>query len=112
MSAPRLTRQLVLETQVKTPDGAGGYTTSWQPRGTLWAEVSARTGREKAGGAGALSSTQFRIRVRAAPFGAPSRPTADDRFREGARVFRILAVAEADATARYLICFAEEELAA
>ena len=55
------------------------------------------------------SAMGYRITVRAAPVGAPSRPRPDQRFREGARVFRILAVAERDAVGRYLTCFAEEE---
>jgi head-tail adaptor len=46
--------------------------------------------------------------VRGAPVGAPSRPVAGQRFREGARIYPILAVAEADPEGRYLVCHAEE----
>jgi len=46
--------------------------------------------------------------VRGAPVGAASRPRPDQRFREGDRVFAILAVSEFDATGRWLECWAEE----
>lgn len=106
-----LNRKLVLEEAQRVPDGAGGFDESWAEVGLLWAEVSARTGREAAGEGVSLSATGFRITVRAAPQGAPSRPVAGQRFRDGARVFRIEAVAERDHAARFLTCFCEEEVA-
>ena len=36
------------------------------------------------------------------------RPIAGQRFREGARIYPIIAVAEADPEGRYLVCYAEE----
>lgn len=106
-----LNRSLVLEAPVRLPDGAGGFTQSWQEQGTLWAEVSARTGRETSGGDASLSRTGYRITVRAAPFGAPSRPAPEQRFRDGARIFNILSVAERDGAGRFLTCIAQEEVA-
>ena len=112
MRAPELTRRLVLEEAVSLPDGAGGFDVTWSALGEIWAEVKVATGRERAADFATLSTTRVRITVRAAPDGAPSRPKVDQRFRDGARIFRILAVSEADAAARFLTCFAEEELAA
>ena len=106
-----LNRLLVLEEAQRTPDGAGGYAESWAEIGTLWAEITARSGRETTGEGGSLSAAAFRIVVRAAPQGAPSRPVPGQRFRDGDRVFRIKAVAERDHLARYLTCFCEEEVA-
>ncbi|RBI87684.1 head-tail adaptor protein [Rhodosalinus halophilus] len=111
MSAPRLNRALVLEAPVEAPDGAGGVTEGWVALGTLWAAVAPRQARESSGAAQALATTAHRITVRAAPPGCEARPRPGQRFREGARVWRILAVAEADPEGRYLTCFAEEELA-
>lgn len=112
MSGPvRLNRRLVLEAAQRVPDGAGGFAETWVELGTLWADIRARSGRERAGEAVALSATGYRILVRAAPHGAPSRPVPGQRLRQGARVFAISAVAEADADGRYLSCFAEEEVA-
>jgi head-tail adaptor len=112
MSAPRLNRALQLEALARVPDGAGGYGDAWAAVGTLWAEVRPGTGRGVVTDPVAVSVAAYRITVRAAPVGAPSRPRPDQRFREGVRVFRILAVAEADAEGRFLTCFAEEEVAA
>lgn len=112
MSQPYLNRRLVLEAVERVPDGAGGFTETWVPRGALWAEVTARTGREKAGEAAPLSIMGYRIVVRGAPVGMSARPQPDQRFREGARVFVIRAVAERDPDGRYLTCFADEEVVA
>ena len=112
MSAPRINRALVLEAPQDVPDGAGGFDRLWLPQGTLWAEITARSGRFARGEAGPSSLTGYRIGVRAAPVGDPQRPVAGQRFREGTRSWRIEAVAEKGADARYLTCFAEEEVAA
>ncbi|MBI1416683.1 MAG: head-tail adaptor protein [Limimaricola sp.] len=111
MTAPRLNRPLVLEAPVRQPDGAGGYGQTWQALGTLWAQVAARTGREVADVTAPVSRVAYRITVRAAPVGAPSRPRPEQRFRDGQRILSILAVAEADTEGRWLICDAEEEIA-
>jgi len=111
MPEVRLNRKLVLEVPQRLPDGAGGFSQSWVQMGTLWAAVKARTGRETLDGAASLSTTGYRITVRAAPFGAPSRPAPEHRFREGTRIFRILSVTEQDCDGRFLTCFADEEVA-
>ncbi len=111
MTAPQLNRSLVLEAPVKLADGAGGYTRDWEALGVLWAEVKAGSGREKAESAATLSRVPYRITVRAAPYGAPSRPVAGQRFRDGRRIFEIYAVAEKDVQAAYLTCHAQEEVA-
>jgi head-tail adaptor len=113
MTRVHLNRRLVLETRERTADGAGGYHEVWRPLGVIWAEIRGGTGREREGaGTATLSSVPYRITVRASPTGAPSRPRPDQRFRDGERIFRILAVAERDHEARYLECAAREEVAA
>ncbi len=91
------------------PDGAGGLVRSWVLRGHLWAEVVPGSGGLAAGEEVALSRQAFRITVRGAAPGAPSRPVAGERFRDGARVFSILAVTERDPDGRHLLCTAREE---
>lgn len=112
MNAVNLGRALVLETRVRTADGLGGYSEAWVPRGTLWAEVVPGAGRvldrEEVTG----SVVPLRITVRGARIGAPSRPVAGDRFREGVRSYHIIAVTERDPDGRYLTCFAQEEVPA
>jgi head-tail adaptor len=105
-----LSRQLVLETPQMVSDGAGGFTRVWASLGTLWAEVRAGAGRETSGEEISLASVPYRITLRAAPIGAPSRPRPEQRLREGSRIFTILAVSEADFAGRYLTCIAKEEL--
>lgn len=112
MRTPVLGRRLVLEAPERVADGAGGFVETWGGLGVLWAEVRAAGGRAAAGEGGALSRVPWRITVRASLPGSLARPMAGQRLREGSRVFRILAVAEADAGGRYLTCETDEETAA
>lgn len=112
MTMPHLNRKLVLEAPLRVPDGAGGYTESWEILGELWAEVRSRTGRERAEAGVPVSSVSYMIVVRGAPYGTAARPMPNQRFREGTRLFVIQAVAEQDLQGRYLTCFADEEVVA
>ena len=111
MSVVQLSRKLVLEQAVGTPDGAGGFVQGWAMLGTLWADLRPATGRSVAGEGVALSRQSYRITVRAAPQGAPSRPRPGQRLREGALLFLIDAVTEAGPGGAYLICHSHEEVA-
>ena len=108
MRAVRLTRALVLEVAQRVGDGAGGWTEVWAALGTVWAEVRPGAGREGEALGAAVPVQPLRIVVRGVPQGHALRPVAGMRFRDGARLFRLLAVTEADAAGRYLICAAEE----
>jgi Bacteriophage head-tail adaptor len=107
-----LTRPMVLEEAGTTPDGAGGYTTSWAALGTLWCDLRAGSGSERRGLIAPEGRMLFRIFLRAAPQGSPQRPRPDQRLTEGNRVFTILAVSEADPAGAYLVCHAREEVPA
>lgn len=109
MSVPRLNRQLVLEAPDRLSDGAGGFVNGWVPLGIVWAEMTARTGRETAASGAPVSRMAYKITVRAAPAGSSERPAAQQRFRHGNRIFTIEAVAERDSDGRYVTCFAQEE---
>ncbi|CUH80186.1 head-tail adaptor protein [Tropicibacter naphthalenivorans] len=111
MSTPRLNQELVLEAALRVPDGAGGYDESWSGLGTLWGEVSPRSGRLTGGEEVTLSSYSHKITVRAAPMGASNRPVPGQRFVQGTRVFRIDAVTEETSRGLYLICQCQEEVA-
>lgn len=110
MKDVHLSRRLVMEAPVRTSDDAGGFVESWIALGIVWADVRLRAGRETAMSVGRGSETDYRITVRAAPIGAPSRPVPGQRFVEGVRRFLIEAVGDADPKSRYLTCFAREEL--
>lgn len=112
MSAPNLNRLLVLEQATRVPDGAGGFTSIWAELCNHWGEVTSGAGRQTAGEEVFVAQVPYRITLRGAPFGAPARPRPEQRLRDGARIFTILAVAERDADGRYLVCFAREEVPA
>ncbi|CUH53457.1 head-tail adaptor protein [Shimia marina] len=112
MSAPvTLSRHLLLERPVAAPDGAGGFSRNWEALGVVWAEMRARGGGERDGGAVTLSAARYRVTLRGAPVGSSLRPTPECRFREGTRVFAIETVTEADDLGRYLTCHVLEEVA-
>lgn len=108
MSVPNLNRKLALEEAVRSPDGLGGVSEVWTALGSIWASIDARGGAERLIGGRMVPVTKFKIITRSAPFGAASRPRAEQRFVEGGRVFDILAVAEMDGAAQYLEIWAEE----
>lgn len=110
MSVPQLDRLLTLEQAVRVPDGAGGFTSTWEVICTHWAEIKSGAGRQTAGEEVFLAQVPYRVTLRAAPYGDPARPRPEQRLREGRRIFTILAVAERDT--RYLVCFAREEVPA
>lgn len=110
MSRPLLNRRLILEEPSRVADGAGGFATAWIALGVVWGGFAPGPADEREAGSAAIAATAWRITLRAAPFGAASRPKPGQRLREGARVFRILAVAEADAAGRWLTCHAREEV--
>jgi len=107
-----LYRKLVLEAVTRQPDNAGGYVENWAALGTVWADIRAGFGRERAGAAATLSYVPYRVIVRAAPSGAPSRPRAGQRFSDGARRLLIKAVADFGRDGLYLQCFCKEEVPA
>lgn len=112
MKQPVLNRRLVLESVTRNSDGAGGFVESWAALGELWAQIRPRSGGERDREDVGVSRLDVRVTVRAAPVGSSKRPDAGQRFREGARIFRILAVTEPDVSGRYLTCLAREEVAA
>lgn len=107
MIPPKFDRALVHEVPERIADGAGGFRTVWQARGTHWAEVKARSGREAAGPVGALSRLSLKVTLRGAPEGSPRRPAAGHRFREGDRFYAVQAVHE---DGLYIVCHAQEEV--
>ena len=109
---PRLSRKLILEARGAVGDGAGGRSGDWLALGTHWAQVEARIGRYETGDGYPRARVPYKVTIRSMPQDAPSRPRAGQRFVEGSRVFLIKAVADEASDARYLICYADEEVAA
>ena len=108
MNQPILSTELVLEAPEHLTDTGGGVVTSWEPVGTIWAEVEGISGREAISGGREAASGTHRITMRSAPLDSPRRPRPDCRFRSGNKIFAIRGVAEADPRRKYLTCWAEE----
>jgi SPP1 family predicted phage head-tail adaptor len=97
-----LNRRLVLEAPDETGDGAGGVTRSYITAAMMWAHIAPLSARADvaAESLGAVLNHRIVIRRRA---GLDAR----HRFRDGARVYRIIAVRET-VDRRFLEIDAEE----
>lgn len=85
-------RHMMLEHPVRSPDGGGGQTRTWETRGGLWAEVRMRSGSLRHGAFGRTPRLQVRLRTHAVPEGHPMRPVPGDRLRDGGQIYEIEAV--------------------
>jgi head-tail adaptor len=104
---PRLDRPLALERRVEQPDGGGGVVVTWTPVTNLWCEVHALSARAALTGVVIASRVSHRITARAVPEASRLHPRADDRLRQGGRVFLITGVAPGPGGA-FLTIWAEE----
>lgn len=84
-----LNRRLTLEAPVETDDGAGGVTRSYAAVATLWACIEPVAARANvfADAAGADATHRITLRFN-------SDITLRHRFRDGARIFRIVTLRE------------------
>lgn len=98
-----LRHRLVLEVPVETPDGAGGVTRGYATVGVVWAKLTPIAARDDlvAAGAGATVTHSMLVRAR-------TDLTTRHRLRDGARVFRIVALRDADGRGRFVEIQAEE----
>jgi head-tail adaptor len=106
---PILNTELILEEPQRVSDGGGGFSTNWQPIGTLWAEVRSIRAGERLAGERDVATATHRITIRNAPPGSPRRPRPSCRFRGGKRIFSIQGVASADSREKYLTCWTVED---
>ncbi len=100
-----LNRRLVLEAPVETPDGAGGVTRSYAIVTTLWASVRPAAARGDMVGAAAGATVTHRIVMRAG-----GDLTTRHRLRDGARIFRIVALRDRDGAGRLVEIAAQERV--
>jgi SPP1 family predicted phage head-tail adaptor len=86
-----LNRRLTLEAPVESDDGAGGVTRSYAAVATLWASVEPVSARGEVAAAALGAAISHRIRIR-----TNADVTLRYRFRDGARIFQIVAMRERD----------------
>lgn len=96
-------RRLTLEAPMEIPDGAGGVARSHESVATLWASVVPVSAREEVEAAQRGVTLTHRIVLR---YSADI--TSRHRFRDGARIFRIVALHDRDGRKRFLDVQAEE----
>ena len=104
MSNPGLLKcRLMLEGPMESADGAGGVTRGYDAVATLWAEVTpvSATRAIEAERAGARVTHRIQIRF-------SNDITTRHRFRDGARIFRIVSLRDRDGRGRFLQIEAEE----
>jgi SPP1 family predicted phage head-tail adaptor len=102
MQPGELNRRLTLEAPLETPDGAGGVTRTYAAIATLWAQVTPVSARAEMSADRIAARVTHRIVIR-----APRAVDTLSRFREGGRVFRIVAWRES-ADRRFVEIEAEE----
>ena len=100
-----LRHRLVLEQPLESPDGAGGVTRGYATVTTLWAAVMPVSARGDVVADGVGATVTHRIIVRSGPD-----VTTRHRLREGARIFRILALRDQDGSGRFVEIEAQERV--
>jgi SPP1 family predicted phage head-tail adaptor len=100
-----LRHRLTLEAPVETPDGAGGVTRTYTTVATLWAALVpvAAAGDVQADALAATVTHRILMRAR-------SDLTTRHRLRQGTRVFRIVALRDADGSGRFVEVQAQERV--
>lgn len=101
-------RRLERLVQTRVPDGAGGYSSTWQPRGGLWADVKAGAGGVRVTELGEEPRLRLKISMPWVPLGHSSRPEPGDRLQDQTRLYEVEALHEANGSAHALTLFARE----
>jgi len=110
MDLPKLTVKMTLQNPVRSPDGGGGYNTTWADLGTHWAQLSYRTGRTGSGETSPVARQPVEITLRATPPDHPMHPKPGQALVQGARRYIVSAVSPNGPTPLYLTCLAELEV--
>ena len=99
----RLRHRLTIEEPIRNAGDGGSATLIWERVASVWAEVTARNGREIVQGDRPTARRNYRIVMR---YRADLDPTM--RLRSDERIFEILAVRDEDGTKRWTTCDCEE----
>jgi SPP1 family predicted phage head-tail adaptor len=102
MNISNLRERLTLEEPVRTPDGGGGVSLAWQTVAELWAFVRPISGDERLRHDQLAGRLTHEVWIRYRPGVLPAM-----RFTQGARIYEIVAVVEAERRRR-LKCLCEE----
>jgi SPP1 family predicted phage head-tail adaptor len=98
-----LRHRVTLERPERTSDGAGGFIRSWAEEAALWADIRPSSGGERVEADRMAGRLSHEISLRYRPGVVP-----EMRFRQGTRLFHILAVIDVEERRRWLKCLCEE----
>src|SRR5262245_5089383 len=102
MRISSLRERLILEQPVRTPDGGGGASVSWETVAELWAHVRPISGDERLRHDQVAGRLTHRVWVRHRSGVVPAM-----RFRQGVRIYEIVAVLDSPRRT-HLECLCEE----
>ena len=102
MNIGSLRDRLTLEQPVRTPDGGGGASVSWEPVADLWAHVRPISGDERLAHDQVAGRLTHQVWIRHRTGVVPAM-----RFRDGARIYEIVAVLDSPPRT-HLKCLCEE----
>lgn len=102
----RLRKRIEIEEPVQTPDGGGGFSTSWQNFATVWAEITPLRGSENFENGKLENIGNFTITIRYLEGMAEKM-----RVKSGTRIFNIRGIVDPDENKEILEIFAEEGVA-
>jgi SPP1 family predicted phage head-tail adaptor len=99
----QLRHEMQLETQIRTADGSGGFTESWQAVATVFAHIEPVSAAQSFIGAQDREAVTHRITMR-----HRTNVKSGMRLAKGGRHFRLVTVRDPDETGRFLLCLTEE----
>ncbi|HEU0118812.1 MAG TPA: phage head closure protein [Alphaproteobacteria bacterium] len=108
MRIGELRKQVIIQQEAQTPDGAGGYSLSWTNVATVWAEITPASGREVYTAQHLEGHVTHHIYMR---YRSDIAVTTDMRVLYGARSFNIRSVMNYDERNQRLELLVEEGVA-
>lgn len=102
-SSGDLNKRVTIQYQTKTPDGMGGFTTTWTDHATIWAAIWPVSAREAIQANAATMVITHRIRVR-----YRSVFKASWRLKYGDRYFAIVSIIDPNMSHEWLDIMAKE----
>ncbi len=103
-----LRKQMTLQAEQQTSDGAGGYALAWVDVATVWADIAPVGGNEYLAAGRLEAQVTHKITLRWRP---DITPNASMRLTYGARLFNIRAVLNPGEANRWLSILAQEGVA-
>ena len=100
----RLRQRVTILRLAEADNGQGGYTSSWEPIATIWAEVAGLTGREVVMERTLQGITTYRIRIL---WRADLKQS--DQLRYGEQTLNIRSIADPDGQRTEMLIMADDE---